>query len=121
MMDVHFVFVFLSQAEEIQIRKCSPFLESDLLPEKDVLLSTEWKVVPDIWRTSAEKFGDRVALVDPYHDPPTNLTYKQVYVLLILNFRSILGISQKKFQPIFSHGINLYCISIVKQESLLVL
>lgn len=67
-----------STAEEIQIRKCSPFLESGLLPENDVLLSTEWKAVPDIWRSSAEKFGDRVALVDPYHDPPTNLTYKQL-------------------------------------------
>lgn len=62
----------------MQIRKCSPFLESGLLSGKDVLPSTEWNAVPDIWRASAEKYGDRVALVDPYHDPPVDLTYKQV-------------------------------------------
>lgn len=62
----------------MQIRKCSPFLESSLVSEKSVLHSAEWKAVPDIWRSSAEKFGDRVALVDPYHDPQTNMTYKQL-------------------------------------------
>uniref|UniRef100_A0A0D3FRB2 4-coumarate--CoA ligase n=1 Tax=Oryza barthii TaxID=65489 RepID=A0A0D3FRB2_9ORYZ len=34
--------------------------------------------VPDIWRTAAEKYADRVALVDPYHEPPSELTYKQL-------------------------------------------
>ncbi|GAU42081.1 hypothetical protein TSUD_326580 [Trifolium subterraneum] len=38
----------------------------------------EWKAVPDIWRTSAENFGDKVALVDQYHDPPSTMTYKQL-------------------------------------------
>lgn len=42
------------------------------------MASDEWKVVPDIWRSSAEKYGDNVALVDPYHHPPTTMTYKQV-------------------------------------------
>ncbi|KAL0451982.1 UNVERIFIED_CONTAM: putative acyl-activating enzyme 16, chloroplastic [Sesamum latifolium] len=62
----------------MQIRKFSPILESDLLSGNEVLPSNEWQIVPDIWRTSAEKFGDRIALVDPYHDPPTNMTYKQL-------------------------------------------
>lgn len=62
----------------MQIRKFSPILENMLLSGNGVLPSKEWKAVPDIWRTSAEKFGDLVALVDPYHDPPTNMTYKQV-------------------------------------------
>lgn len=74
-----------SRTTEMQIRKCSPFLESVLLCGNGVLPSTEWKAVPDIWRTSAEKFGDCIALVDPYHDPPTNITYKQLEQE-ILNF-----------------------------------
>ena len=48
------------------------------------MVSDEWKAVPDIWMSSAEKYGDRVAVVDPYHDPPSTMTYKQV------NFTSIL-------------------------------
>lgn len=67
-----------TQTEELQIRKCSPFLESQLLSDDIVPKQGEWKVVPDIWRTSAEKFADRVALVDPYHDPPAKLTYKEL-------------------------------------------
>lgn len=45
-----------------------------------VLVCDEWQAVPDIWRSSAEKYGDRIALVDPYHDPPSNMTYKQVRI-----------------------------------------
>ncbi|XP_057498905.1 probable acyl-activating enzyme 16, chloroplastic isoform X1 [Actinidia eriantha] len=67
-----------SKPEEIQVRKCSPFLESVFLSGDGVLAFGEWKTVPDIWRSSAEKFGDRVALVDPYHDPPSTMTYKQL-------------------------------------------
>ncbi|PSS35648.1 Acyl-activating enzyme 16 like [Actinidia chinensis var. chinensis] len=67
-----------SKTEEIQVRKCSPFLESVFLLGDGVLAFGEWKTVPDIWRSSAEKFGDRVALVDPYHDPPSTMTYKQL-------------------------------------------
>ncbi|KAL2469427.1 putative acyl-activating enzyme 16 [Abeliophyllum distichum] len=74
-----------SQTKEMQIRKFSPILESMLLSGNGIIPSKEWKTVPDIWRTSAEKFGDRVALVDPYHDPPTNMTYKQLEQE-ILNF-----------------------------------
>lgn len=59
-------------------RKCSPLLESALLPGGNDLAVHEWKAVPDIWRTAAEKYADRVALVDPYHDPPSELTYKQL-------------------------------------------
>lgn len=46
------------------------------------LRSNEWKAVPDIWRSSAEKYGDRVAVVDPYHDPPSTFTYRQVTLLI---------------------------------------
>lgn len=60
------------------MRRCSPFLESVFLSSDGVMGSREWKTVPDIWRSSAEKFGDRVAVVDPYHDPPSTMTYKQV-------------------------------------------
>ncbi|KAF3642922.1 hypothetical protein FXO37_22293 [Capsicum annuum] len=67
-----------TQIAEAEIRKCSAFLESELLSGNGGLPLTEWGTVPDIWRTSAEKFGDRVAVVDPYHDPPTTMTYKQL-------------------------------------------
>ncbi|CAH1434522.1 unnamed protein product [Lactuca virosa] len=36
------------------------------------------KAIRDIWRSSAERFGDRVALVDAHHDLPTNMTYNQL-------------------------------------------
>lgn len=65
----------------MQIRKYSPFLESALLDGNGALAAGEWQAVPDIWRTSAEKYGDHVALIDPYHDPPSSMTYKQVNFL----------------------------------------
>ncbi|KAK9159852.1 hypothetical protein Syun_006193 [Stephania yunnanensis] len=63
---------------ELQLRKYSPLLESSLLSNDNALQSGEWTTVPDIWRSSAEKYGDRTALVDPYHEPPSKLTYKQI-------------------------------------------
>ncbi|KZV25388.1 putative acyl-activating enzyme 16, chloroplastic [Dorcoceras hygrometricum] len=74
-----------SETKELQIRKCSPILENALISGNGALTCKEWIAVPDIWSTSAEKFGDRVALIDPYHDPPTNMTYKQLEQE-ILNF-----------------------------------
>lgn len=67
-----------SKTEAAEIRRYSPHLESTLLSGNDALASGEWKAVPDIWRSSAERYGDRVALVDPYHDPPTIMNYKQL-------------------------------------------
>lgn len=69
------------QTEEKQIRRHSPFLERVLLDDNDASESDKWKAVPDIWRSSAAKYGDLVALVDPYHDPPSSITYKQVSFL----------------------------------------
>lgn len=40
--------------------------------------SSTWKALPDIWRTAAIKYGERLAVLDPHHDPPTQLTFKQV-------------------------------------------
>nr|XP_043611830.1 probable acyl-activating enzyme 16, chloroplastic [Erigeron canadensis] len=60
-----------------QLRKYAPFLESPLLLKNNVS-TLEVKTIPDIWRASAEKYGDQVALVDRRHDPPTNMTYKQL-------------------------------------------
>ncbi|XP_071721883.1 probable acyl-activating enzyme 16, chloroplastic [Rutidosis leptorrhynchoides] len=67
-----------SPTEEKQIRKFSPCLEGALLSGNGAVLSDDWKAVPDIWRSSAEKYGDCTAVVDPYHDPPTTMTYKQL-------------------------------------------
>ncbi|KAG0546687.1 hypothetical protein BDA96_01G015500 [Sorghum bicolor] len=59
-------------------RKCSPLLESVLLPCGSDSTVHEWKAVPDIWRTAAEKYADLVAVIDPYHEPPTEWTYTQL-------------------------------------------
>ncbi|MCL7050672.1 hypothetical protein MKW94_005507, partial [Papaver nudicaule] len=67
-----------SHVEELKPRKCSPILESTLLSNDKVLSTGDWKVVPDIWRSITEKYGDRTALLDPYHDPPSEITYKQL-------------------------------------------
>uniref|UniRef100_A0A6M2F172 AMP-dependent synthetase/ligase domain-containing protein n=1 Tax=Populus davidiana TaxID=266767 RepID=A0A6M2F172_9ROSI len=67
-----------TKTEEIKIRRCSPNLESALVSRNGALASDDWRAVPDIWRSSAEKYGDQVAVVDPHHDPPTNMTYKQL-------------------------------------------
>ncbi|ESW35799.1 hypothetical protein PHAVU_001G265700 [Phaseolus vulgaris] len=69
---------FEPKTEKPLTRRCSPFLESSLLSGSDVVASDEWKAVPDIWRSSAEKYGDKIALVDPYHDPPSTMTYKEL-------------------------------------------
>ncbi|GAB2227863.1 hypothetical protein Drorol1_Dr00009690 [Drosera rotundifolia] len=74
-----------TQIEVVHKRRCSPFLESELLSSDDAVAFGEWKALPDIWRTSAEKFPNRVALVDPYHDPPSKFTYKELEQE-ILNF-----------------------------------
>jgi len=66
------------QLEHPLRRKCSPLLESVLLPGGSDLNVHEWKAVPDIWRTAAEKYPDLIAVIDPYHEPPTEWTYTQL-------------------------------------------
>jgi len=82
--------------QEKEVKPSSPFLESSSFSGDAALRSSEWKAVPDIWRSSAEKYGDRVALVDPYHDPPLKLTYKQVVFLLRLLFINIVAKKNKQ-------------------------
>lgn len=97
----------------MQIRKFSPILESDLLSGNEVLPSNGWQVVPDIWRTSAEKFGNRIALVDPYHDPPTNMTYKQLEQE-ILNFCEglrVIGLKPEEKLAIFADNSSRWLVS----------
>uniref|UniRef100_A0A1J3ENE5 Long-chain-fatty-acid--[acyl-carrier-protein] ligase AEE15, chloroplastic n=1 Tax=Noccaea caerulescens TaxID=107243 RepID=A0A1J3ENE5_NOCCA len=68
------------ETKEKDVKLSSPTVESSTVSVSvdAASRSNEWKAVPDIWRSSAEKYGDRVALVDPYHDPPLKLTYKQL-------------------------------------------
>ncbi|KAL2628786.1 hypothetical protein R1flu_013472 [Riccia fluitans] len=63
------------------VRKFAPLLE----PQQggEVIGSNEWKAVPDFWRTAAEKFGDRLALIDRHHDPPTQLTFKEAFQAIL--------------------------------------
>ncbi|RAL54418.1 hypothetical protein DM860_001546 [Cuscuta australis] len=74
-------FRVFCDSTEVQVRKCSPVLESMFLSGSSGTVSfssSEYKTVPDIWKSAAEKFGNHIALVDPYHNPPTNLSYKQL-------------------------------------------
>nr|CAD1820434.1 unnamed protein product [Ananas comosus var. bracteatus] len=89
---------------EVRRRRCSPFLESAVWPAGNNLASPEWQSVPDIWRSSAEKFGDRVALVDPYHKPPSQLTYNQLEQE-ILNFSEglrVMGVNPDEKLALFA-------------------
>ncbi|MBA0812923.1 hypothetical protein Gohar_026837 [Gossypium harknessii] len=93
-----------SKTQEGQIRRCSPLLEKASLPSNGALASDEWKAVPDIWRSSAEKHGDRVAVVDPYHDPPSTMTYKQLE-LEILDFTEglrVIGVNPEEKVALFA-------------------
>ncbi|KAF9663502.1 hypothetical protein SADUNF_Sadunf17G0057200 [Salix dunnii] len=74
----NFQFWKTGPTEESKIRRCSPYLERTLVSSNGALTSDDLRAVPDIWRSSAEKYGNRIAVVDPYHDPPTSLTYKQL-------------------------------------------
>ena len=69
-----------------QTRRCSLFLRSSLLSGNGGVALNEWKDVPDICKSFAEKYGDKIALVDPYHDPPSTMTYKHVSFFLYLFF-----------------------------------
>ncbi|EEF41754.1 long-chain-fatty-acid CoA ligase, putative [Ricinus communis] len=94
----------IEKEEEKKVKRCSPYLEKALLKSNGELVPDEWKAVPDIWRTSAEKYGDRVALVDPYHDPPTNFTYNQLEQE-ILNFSEglrVIGVKPNEKVALFA-------------------
>ncbi|XP_050237382.1 probable acyl-activating enzyme 16, chloroplastic [Mercurialis annua] len=88
-----------------KVKRYSPYLEKELLSRGNGgLVSEEWQAVPDIWRTSAEKYGDRVALVDPYHHPPTTLTYSQLEQE-ILNFSEglrVIGVEPNEKLALFA-------------------
>ncbi|XP_058093410.1 probable acyl-activating enzyme 16, chloroplastic isoform X2 [Magnolia sinica] len=92
------------EPEDLRVRRCSPLLESDLLSNDHVLASNEWKTVPDIWKSSAEKYGDRIALVDPYHDPPSELTYKQLEqeILYFSEGLRVVGVSPDEKLALFA-------------------
>ncbi|KAG2321402.1 hypothetical protein Bca52824_014615 [Brassica carinata] len=67
-----------STVQEKELRRCSRSSVSGDGAAATALRSNEWKAVPDIWRSSADKYGDRVAVIDPYHDPPSTFTYRQL-------------------------------------------
>ncbi|KAG5062899.1 hypothetical protein JHK85_004082 [Glycine max] len=52
-----------------QTRRCSLFLRSSLLSGNGGVALNEWKDVPDICKSFAEKYGDKIALVDPKRLP----------------------------------------------------
>ncbi|CAI0397642.1 unnamed protein product [Linum tenue] len=92
-----------SKKEETKIRRCSPFLERTLLSGSG-LESNEWRVVPDIWRSCAEKYGDSIALVDPYHQPPRNMTYKELEqeILYFAEGLRIVGVMPREKLALFA-------------------
>ncbi|KAL4643904.1 hypothetical protein ACB092_02G124900 [Castanea dentata] len=99
-----FRFFCQSKTEEMRIRKYSPFLESSFLSANGALACHEWRAVPDIWRSSADKYADRVAVVDPYHNPPSKFTYGQLEQE-ILNFSEglrVIGVKPNEKLALFA-------------------
>ncbi|KAF3962597.1 hypothetical protein CMV_012907 [Castanea mollissima] len=99
-----FRFFCQSKTEEMRIRKYSPFLESSFLSANGALACHEWRAVPDIWRSSADKYADRVAVVDPYHNPPSKFTYGQLEQE-ILNFSEglrVIGVEPNEKLALFA-------------------
>ncbi|MQM14925.1 hypothetical protein Taro_047860 [Colocasia esculenta] len=88
-----------------QSERFSPLVESDQSSDAEVLASNdEWKAIPDIWKSGAEKYGDQLALVDLYHDPPSRFTYKQLEQE-ILNFSEglrVIGVSREEKVALFA-------------------
>lgn len=76
--------------------------------------SSDWKAVPDIWRTAAEKFADRIAMIDSYHEPPLELTYKQVNFSSVYKYFNTIYLFISLFihKPIhqFSSLYSIYCV-----------
>ncbi|GAY53577.1 hypothetical protein CUMW_150140 [Citrus unshiu] len=98
------VFCESKTTEHKQIRRCSPFLERSLLSSNGSLDSDEWKAVPDIWRSTADKYADSIAVIDPYHDPPSKFTYKQLEQE-ILDFAEglrVIGVKPEEKLSLFS-------------------
>jgi len=64
----------------MKIRRYAPLLENIALEHNGMLgsMATKWKALPDIWRTTVQKYGDQIALIDPHHDPPSQLTYREL-------------------------------------------
>ncbi|KAM7278719.1 hypothetical protein ACFE04_005853 [Oxalis oulophora] len=94
--------------EKHMIRKFAPCLEGD-----GTLAADDWKAVPDIWRYAAQRYGDLVALVDPYHDPPTNMTYKQLEQE-ILDFAEglrVVGIRPAEKVALFAENSSRWLVS----------
>lgn len=79
-----FVVLPLQHHEDLDVvRKVAPLLERAVLSSgEQAEVSSEWKAVPDIWKTAAENYGDRIALVDPHHTPATEVSYKEVGAIL---------------------------------------
>lgn len=64
----------------MKIRRYAPLLENITFEHNGMPGSTmnEWKALPDIWRTTVQKYGDQIAVIDPHHDPPSQLTYREL-------------------------------------------
>ncbi|KAG0599810.1 hypothetical protein M758_12G180400 [Ceratodon purpureus] len=92
-------------------RKCAPLFENvgESLPSG----SSEWRAVPDIWKTAAEQYGDRVALVDPHRQPPAQITYKQLEQS-ILDFAEglrVCGIRPDQHMSLFADNSHRWLIA----------
>ncbi|KAK9138482.1 hypothetical protein Sjap_009076 [Stephania japonica] len=98
---------------EFQLRKYSPLLESSLLSSDNALQSGEWTTVPDIWRSSAEKYGDRTAVVDPYHEPPSKFTYKQLEreILEFCEGLRVIGVKPEEKVSLFADNSSRWLVA----------
>ncbi|CAI7883995.1 unnamed protein product [Closterium sp. NIES-54] len=47
-------------------------------PDEGESATIRWKVLPDIWPTLAEQYGDKIALFDPHHGQKRGLTFSEL-------------------------------------------
>ncbi|CAI6009770.1 unnamed protein product, partial [Closterium sp. NIES-65] len=47
-------------------------------PDESESTTRRWKVLPDIWPTLAEQYGDKIALFDPHHGQKRGLTFSEL-------------------------------------------
>lgn len=83
------------------------------IPTLGATPSGSWQTVPDMWRTLASRYGDRVALFDPHKSPQREVSYKELEQL-ILDFAEglrVLGLKQGQCVSLFADNSHRWLVA----------
>eukprot|EP00271_Cylindrocystis_brebissonii_P016537 TRINITY_DN402_c0_g2_i1.p1 TRINITY_DN402_c0_g2~~TRINITY_DN402_c0_g2_i1.p1 ORF type:complete len:791 (+),score=156.45 TRINITY_DN402_c0_g2_i1:455-2827(+) len=72
-----------------------------------------WNVLPDIWKTTAEKYGDLIALHDPHRSPSAEVTFRELeqYVLDFAEGLRVFGVKQGDCVSLFSDNSHRWIVA----------